>query len=410
MASSTLSNVTYALSSHYAGASLLSSFDFFTGDDRSNGFVNYLDENSAMAHGLVSVQEGNHVRLGVDSTTVLSTNDTGRPSVMLTSRDSFTHGLFIADFEHMPASSCGSWPSFWAFNNNTDAWPKGGEIGIVEGANNAIRNLYSAHTDSGCALPEGGFLGSQGSEQCDSQKGQIGCNYAAPARDPTSYGDAFNAAGGGVYALEWDDEFLKMWHFPRAGVPADIQVGRPQPSGWGLPHALFGGSGCDADTYFYNMSLVLNINFCGNYAGGLWRETESCGKLASTCEAYVAGHPEAYTEAYWDVRYIDVYQKKVPRAKSDSRPDSSSPRPSARPQLAAHNVLTKTVTLSKAPAPTTGPLGLKTIGRYVLLGCFESDDGYPTFDEAMNSTSMTNSMCISKCTAAGKRYSGVQAE
>lgn len=91
------------------------------------------------------------------------------------------------------------------------------------------------------------------------QDGQAGCSYASPTRDPTSYGDAFNAAEGGVYALEWDDEFLRMWHFPRAGIPADIQVGRPQPSGWGLPHALFGGAGCDADTHFFNMSLVLNI-------------------------------------------------------------------------------------------------------------------------------------------------------
>lgn len=34
-----VSMAAYALSSHYAGASLLSSFDFYTGADRNNGFV-----------------------------------------------------------------------------------------------------------------------------------------------------------------------------------------------------------------------------------------------------------------------------------------------------------------------------------------------------------------------------------
>ncbi|KXJ95399.1 concanavalin A-like lectin/glucanase domain-containing protein [Microdochium bolleyi] len=398
----------YALSNHYAGASLLSGFDFFSGTDRSNGFVNYLNQDAAMAHGLASVQDGNHVRLGVDSTTFLSTNDTGRPSVMLTSKESFTHGLFIADFDHMPASSCGSWPSFWAFNNNDEAvWPKGGEIGIIEGANNAQRNLYSAHTDKGCNLPDTGFLGNQGPEQCDSKEGHLGCHYAAPARDPTSYGDAFNAADGGVYALEWDDAHLKMWHFPRAGIPIDIQVGRPQPSKWGLPHALFGGSGCDADTYFYNMSLVLNINFCGNYAGNLWTETDTCNQLASSCEAYVAGHPEAYTEAYWDVRYIDVYEKKAAIANNGSRPSSGPSRPSARPVSPASDVVTKTVTLSQAPAPTTGPLGLKRIDGYVLLGCHGSKTSFEAFNKTLSSKSMTNSLCISTCRKLGKPFSGV---
>jgi len=401
----------YTLSSHYAGASLLSNFDFYTGADRNNGFVNYLDQATAVSHGLVAVQDDHHVRLGADSSTILSTNDIGRPSVMLTSKESFTHGLFIADFDHMPASSCGSWPSFWAFNQDTKAWPNGGEIGIVEGANNAIRNLYSAHTGPGCTVPESGYLGVQNSEQCVSQDGQAGCSYASPTRDPTSYGDAFNAADGGVYALEWDEEFLKMWHFPRAGIPADIQVGRPQPSGWGLPHALFGGSGCDADTHFFNMSLVLNINFCGNYAGSLWRDSESCSQLASTCEAYVAKNPDAYTEAYWDVRYIDVYER-TPEVKDGSRQASKVTRPNARPNPPAIDdaIVTKIVTLAEAPKPTTGPLGLKSIGKHVLLGCFDSVESYPTFEATAKSTLMTNSMCIAKCGAAGKRYAGVQAD
>jgi hypothetical protein len=29
---------------------------------------------------------------------------------MITSNDVYTHGLFIADFAHMPGSTCGTWP------------------------------------------------------------------------------------------------------------------------------------------------------------------------------------------------------------------------------------------------------------------------------------------------------------
>lgn len=51
------------------------------------------------------------VKLGVDSVNKYSVNDVGRPSVRLTSYAGYTHGLFIADFQHMPASTCGVWPA-----------------------------------------------------------------------------------------------------------------------------------------------------------------------------------------------------------------------------------------------------------------------------------------------------------
>ena len=76
-----------------------------------------------------------------------------------------------------------------------------------------------------------------------------------------SYGDAFNAEGGGVYAMEWDEDALRIWHFPRSGIPDDIVLpgGGPDPESWGPPQAVFGGAGCDPETYFYDLSLVINI-------------------------------------------------------------------------------------------------------------------------------------------------------
>ncbi len=94
------------------------------------------------------------------------------------------------------------------------------------------------------------------------QSDNTGCAYAAPGDDTASYGNAFNSVGGGVYALEWDDEALKVWHFARSGIPDDIVYAgdaSPDPRNWGTPQAVFGGAGCDADTYFHDLSLALNI-------------------------------------------------------------------------------------------------------------------------------------------------------
>jgi hypothetical protein len=80
-----------------------------------------------------------------------------------------------------------------------------------------------------------------------------------PTTDSYSFGDTFNAIGGGVYALEWTDEAIKIWHFPRTAIPDDITAKQPDPSTWGEPEALFGGSNCDVDDYFNDMSIVLNM-------------------------------------------------------------------------------------------------------------------------------------------------------
>lgn len=115
---------------------------------------------------------------------------------------------------------------------------------------------------------------------------------------------------------------------------------------------------------------------------------------------------------FWDIRYIDVYEKTSPLANSGSRstPHPSIPIPSPEPALPANIVVTKTIVLSQAPAPTTGPLGLKKIGGYVLLGCYEFNDGYERFDQMLSSTAMTNKLCISTCRKMGRPYSGVNHE
>jgi hypothetical protein len=87
----------------------------------------------------------------------------------------------------------------------------------------------------------------------------IGCGYDPPSSAYSTYGDSFNGVGGGVYAMLWDREYIKVWHFSRDLIPADIEDKEPKPDGWGMPLAVFGGSSCDVDEYFNSMRLVLNI-------------------------------------------------------------------------------------------------------------------------------------------------------
>lgn len=133
----------YVLQDDFSGASFFDNFDFFTAADPTNGFVKYVDQATAQSAGLISAADGSAAYFGVDSTTTLQTNGTGRESVRITSKNSYTHALIISDIVHMPGGICGTWPAHWTLGPN---WPTNGEIDIIEGVNNAADNLMSLHT------------------------------------------------------------------------------------------------------------------------------------------------------------------------------------------------------------------------------------------------------------------------
>ena len=148
----------------------------------------------------------------------------------------------------------------WAYGSRE--WPTDGEVDILEGANLAYTNIMSAHTAEGCMLDPADsnlYSGILRDADCGVGTDNVGCGFNPPESDTSSYGDSFNAVGGGVYAMEWDSEYISIWHFPRGAIPADIVAKRPDPKKWGLPQSLFGGSKCNVNDYFRDMRLVLNI-------------------------------------------------------------------------------------------------------------------------------------------------------
>lgn len=311
-ASSARAASTYNIVDVFDSTNFFKEFEFFNQPDPTNGFVEYVDAATASRDGLAGFAEGG-VYLGADYT---NTTTTGRPSVRVTSKKAYTKGLFIADIAHMPAgaagsSGCGLWPAYWMFGPN---WPNSGEIDILEGVNSQTSNLVTLHTAPGCSVSNAGSVAGTKLVQADCQ-GNEGCTQAT-AGAPNNYGAGFNAAGGGIYALEWTDAAIKVWFFPRGSVLASqlssassSSSPSPDPSTFGTPLAAFrGGSSCSIDSHFADHNLVFTTTFCGDWAGAVWAEDTACSALAERCEDYVGENPEAFSQAYWLVNGIRVYQ------------------------------------------------------------------------------------------------------
>ncbi|KAM3075399.1 hypothetical protein ACMFMG_007162 [Clarireedia jacksonii] len=310
---------TYNLDTKYEGPEFFNGWDFFTNSDPTHGFVTYLNEDDASSAGILGKNGYGPAYMGVDHTNVLDPAGPGRNSLRITSKKSWTHGLFIADIEHMPGSVCGTWPAFWMFGTN---WPNNGEIDIIEGVNRQKDNEMTLHTSANCQMPNlaSAQLGALKSGQCDvSFNYNAGCGITA-RQGQNTYGDDFNSHGGGVYATEWTSDHIKIWFFPRYAIPHDIYRGKPNPDSWSRPQAFFqGSSSCDIDTHFAKQNLVFDTTFCGDWAGNAWSGDAVCSRGGNlTCQQFVAARPEAFMDTFWLVNSVKVYQQE------DCPPDAAS--------------------------------------------------------------------------------------
>ncbi|PFH58663.1 hypothetical protein XA68_13409 [Ophiocordyceps unilateralis] len=294
----------YSLCTAYDQSNFFQGFDFFTKPDPTRGYVEYVDQVTARQAGLIGngVTNGT-VMMGVDHHTVNPPN--GRRSVRLTSKQSFTRGLFLADIVHMPSSTCGVWPAFWMFGPN---WPSSGEIDIIEGVNTQSQVAITLHTAPGCSVTNTGSMETTLLKTADCGSGGSSGGCSQQTRGQANYGDGFNAGRGGVYATEWTSDHIAVWFFPRSAVPPDVTAGRPDPTSWGTPMARF--AGCDIDSHFTDNQLVFDTTFCGDWAGNpaVWGSDETCAAKAATCQDYVAANPSAFRNAYWEIKSVMVYQ------------------------------------------------------------------------------------------------------
>jgi hypothetical protein len=244
--------------------------------------------------------------------------------------------------KHIPQKLINS--RFWTFGPN---WPTGGEIDILEGVNEATHNGMTLHTGPGCSVGQdvSQFSGSVVTPNCDvaavGQGKNVGCSIKDPS--PQSYGAGLNEAGGAIFATEWNSAGISVWRFERGSAPADVLGDAPDPTKWGKPNAKFAGA-CNIDQMFAEQQIIIDTTFCGDWAGAetVWSNatTGSCASKAPTCKDWVRDNPQAFTEAYWEIAALKVYQ-------NDGATTPVSPSGSALPSVPV---------APSAPAVPSGPV------------------------------------------------------
>ncbi|KAL4770678.1 endo-1,3(4)-beta-glucanase xgeA [Aspergillus nidulans var. acristatus] len=296
----------YKLKESWEGEKILNHFHFFDNADPTNGFVTYVNQSYAESAGLVKTTDSGSLYLGVDYENVLTVDGPGRESVRIESNEYYDQGLYVVDIQHMPGSICGTWPAFWTVGPD---WPTDGEIDIIEGVNKHDANKIVLHTSDTCDVG-GGYemTGDMTSSECGEASGTIGCVVQG---QQGSSGDPFNEQGGGVYAMEWQEKYLKIWYFPRSSIPESLTTGTPDVSSFGTPMAHLQGS-CNFKERFTHQKLILDTTFCGDWAGGVFGDSGCPVSDPSdpmlSCKNYVAENPAVYKNAYWELNSIKIYQ------------------------------------------------------------------------------------------------------
>ncbi|EJU02026.1 glycoside hydrolase family 16 protein [Dacryopinax primogenitus] len=283
----------------FQGEGFFDEFVFYDLPDPTHGQVNYVNKTAALSRGLVYVTPDNKAVMTVDNHTDLPLGE-NRDSVRIQSIKSYTGGLFLLDVEHAPWG-CGVWPALWTVGAN---WPLGGEIDIYEGVNLGTHNQVTFHTEPNCTYTQGvNQTGAIIGRDCDAfVNDNSGCGITDPSQ--TSFGEPLNNLGGGVFAMQWDDNGIFAWFFHRSSVPPDITNGDPQPSGWGYPTALLSPAGCNPWLYFNSHSIVFDITLCGDWAGSAYSSSGCPG----SCETQVMKGAN-FVNASWVVNSLIVFRE-----------------------------------------------------------------------------------------------------
>lgn len=285
---------------------------FWSFDDPTHGDVHYVDAGTAWNDGLVSINERGNAVMKVDTTPYREKGK--RKSVRIHGTRVFTGGMVLMDAVHMP-TGCGTWPAWW---QNGPNWPHGGEIDILEGVNDNTQNQVSLHTGPGCTMPGNFESGQKGvlhrgngdfdAFNCGSAATfNQGCGVLDQSSD-ASYGESFNNANGGVYALVWADYAIQVYFFKRSDIPQDIKDGSPNPDNWGTPVANFPTTSCSPYEAFYDNFNIFDTTLCGDWAGseGAWSSCRAKTGYA-TCSEYVANEGASFKDAYWEVVSVTYY-------------------------------------------------------------------------------------------------------
>ena len=124
----------------------------------------------------------------------------------------------------------------------------------------------SLHTSADCTQPETRDMkGTASYTNCDANgpMGNQGCGVVSDS--PTSIGPNFNQGGGGWYAVQRTESFIKVWQWSRddPNVPNDVKnsLGSVSPSQWGTPTAHFVSDSCNLAQKFGPNKFIIVRGF-----------------------------------------------------------------------------------------------------------------------------------------------------
>lgn len=296
------SKLNYSVKDTFSGSSFFDNFDYFNTYDPTAGFVHYDSVADAKIYNTTYTSDSQaFVQVDVSQTNA----STGRHSARVSSKNTYNDGLFVFDIQHTPYG-CGTWPAIWLVDQAN--WPYHGEIDIVEAVNQATTgNQMTLHTTDGCTMQgvKREETGTVLSTNClNSTDDNAGCGVQGA---PSTFGPEFNANAGGVYATELRSDGIRTWFWPRSSIPSDVSGGSPDPSSWGTALADFPNTDCDIGSHFQNLSITINVDLCGSWAGStaIYSTKDGC---PGTCEDLVANNATAFKNAFWEINSIKVYQ------------------------------------------------------------------------------------------------------
>lgn len=216
------------------------------------------------------------------------------------------------------------------------------------------------HTNTNCKVDGLGQTGAQASYDCAlDTAGTGGCDVNAV--QPNTYGTGFNDNDGGVYAMEWTDDFIKLWFFPRSNIPLSIIADKPDTTEFGIPNANFKGA-CNIKERFVDHKFIFDTTFCGDWAGNVYG-TSSCPKYGgdsmSDCKSHVALNPGEFEESYWQISYFKTYE--LAKAGSSSSSSSSSQSSTTSSSSSSSSTASASTTSSSSIAGNSTTSSVPTI-------------------------------------------------
>ncbi|GAA5854162.1 hypothetical protein JCM5353_002715 [Sporobolomyces roseus] len=318
-------NAAYSLVKDYSGETFFNEWDFYGHyDNLTNGDANFVNQSAAGQ--LAYVNDAGNAIIRVSQEEVLYPNK--RDTVRIQSQAAYDQGsVWVYDALHLPFG-CSVWSAMWSQAVN---WPSGGEIDTFEGVNLQQTNQMALHTTAGCTAVNSSssvaFDGTLQYPNCDKDANfNSGCTATDP--NPASYGEAFAAAGGGMWATEFASEGIKIWFFTRSEVPSDLSsnASSVDPTSWGTPTFYVPDSSCNIAEYFSAQHLVIDITLCGDWAGqnATLAQTGCALTTQPLCYTQYVLDAANYENAYFEIPSVRVYQDPSVSHTSTSSSDSSS--------------------------------------------------------------------------------------